>query len=346
MNDSFETSPILPVGKLPMDLLGDLLGGYEIDDDRVVVGPGVGRDAAVLDFGTSNLVVKSDPITFATDDSALYLVSVNANDLACLGATPRWLMVTALLPEGQTTASMVKSLFSDLVAVCERHAISLIGGHTEITSGLDRVILVGTMLGEAQPAGLLQPGGGRPGDRLVVTSPIVVEGTALLAREFRRELSTWFDEPFLERAANLLIDPGISIVDHATALLQTGGVTALHDPTEGGLASGLREIAVASGCGVVINRELIPVRSDTEQICAHLDIDPLGLLASGSLLAAVSPEKVPEVLELGMPGGGRPVVIGKLTSPERGFTMVNGGETQPLPAFATDEFARILASRV
>lgn len=329
-----------------MDLLGELLSKYAFDDERVIVGPGVGRDAAVLDFGGSNLVVKSDPITFATGDSAIYLVSVNANDLACLGATPRWLMVTALLPEGQTTVSTVKSLFSDLVEACERHDITLIGGHTEITAGLDRVILIGTMLGEAQPAGLLQPGGGRPGDRLIITSPIVVEGTALLARECRSELSKWFDESFLDKAASLLVDPGISIVDHARRLQMTGGVTALHDPTEGGLASGLREIAVASGCGVVINRDLIPVRPDTELICARLGIDPLGLLASGSLLAAVSPEKVPEVLQLQMPDGGHPVVIGKLTAPERGFTMINGSEAQPLPSFPTDEYARFLSTRV
>ncbi|MGD9711128.1 MAG: AIR synthase-related protein [Thermomicrobiales bacterium] len=339
------TLPVLPVGKLPMELLARVLGRYDSLDDRVIVGPGVGRDAAVLDFGDVNLVVKSDPITFPSDDSALYLVSVNANDLACLGAVPRWLMVTALLPEGATTSQMVESLFDDLTEACRQHDITLIGGHTEITSGLERVLLIGTMLGEARPDGLLMPGGARPGDRLILTRPIAVEGTALVAREFSDELRMAFDGEFVERAANLLVKPGISIVDHARALLKTGGVTALHDPTEGGLATGLREIAIASGCGAMVGRDLIPVLPETAMICAHLGVDPLGLLASGSLLAAVRPEHVAEVVEIEWPDGTHPVVLGKLTPAERGFSMVSNGEAAPLPSFATDEFARLLIER-
>src|SRR5919204_3481343 len=126
----------LPVGKLPADLLGRLLATYATDDPAVLVGPGIGGDAAAIHVGGTTLVVKSDPITFATDSPAKYLVDVNANDLACLGATPRWMMVTALLPERETTEKAVEAHFRELRDACVHRGISLVGGHTEITSGL------------------------------------------------------------------------------------------------------------------------------------------------------------------------------------------------------------------
>src|SRR5438094_2332656 len=131
----------LPVGKLPGELLARLIAKYATTDPTVVVGPGVGGDAAAIDLGATTLVVKSDPITFATESPARYLVDINANDLACLGATPRWMMVTALLPGGGTTEAAVEAHFRELRDACLHRGISLVGGHTEITAGLDRALL-------------------------------------------------------------------------------------------------------------------------------------------------------------------------------------------------------------
>ena len=139
----------LPVGKLPAELLGRLLATYATSDPTVIVGPGVGGDAAAIDLGGTTLVVKSDPITFAAESPARYLVDVNANDLACLGATPHWMMVTALLPPG-TTEQEVESHFRELRDACLQQRISLVGGHTEVTFGLDRPILVGVLIGKAE----------------------------------------------------------------------------------------------------------------------------------------------------------------------------------------------------
>jgi hydrogenase maturation factor len=336
---------VLPPGKLPTALLGELLARNPLNDPRVLVGPGIGRDAAVIALGDALLVVKSDPITFATEDAPLYLVNVNANDLACLGATPRWLMVTALLPESRTSPELVRRLFDELIAACEERNIALVGGHTEVTLGLDRPMLVGMMLGETVGGRLLAPGQARPGDRLVLTRPVAVEGTALIARELAPEVEEAFGRAFLERCQEFLIDPGISIVDHAASLLDAGGVTALHDPTEGGLASGIREIALASGCGAVVNRALIPVFPETDMLCGHFGLDPLGLLASGSLLAAVDPGRLPEIEQVARAQGIDLRTIGKLTVAERGFTMAGKSGNAPLPAFAADEVARLFASR-
>ncbi len=340
---SFRPDEILPVGKLPAALLAHLISRNPIDDPAVIVGPGIGRDAAAIELDDLTIVVKTDPITFATESAPRYLVNVNANDLACLGATPRWLLVTALLPEGKTTPAMVDALFGELQQACRERNIALVGGHTEITAGLDRVILVGFLIGVTQRGRLLRPGGAKPGDRLLLTKALAIEGTALLARERAAELARALGPALVARAAHLLIDPGISVVRDAAVLLNAGGISALHDPTEGGFATGVRELAVASGCGAVVNRVLVPILPETREIATFYGIDPLGMLASGSLLAAVTPEAVSAVEAACREHRVPYSWVGKLTPADRGFTIIEGEEQRELPSFASDEVTRALA---
>jgi hydrogenase expression/formation protein HypE len=337
-----DSTPYLPVGKLRGDLLGRLLSEYATSDPTVVVGPGIGGDAAAITVGGATIVVKSDPITFAGQNPERYLVDVNANDLACLGATPRWLVVTALLPEGKTTSAQVEDHFRELRDLCLERRISLIGGHTEITVGLDRPILVGVLIGEVTGGGLFKPGGARPGDRLLLTKALAIEGTALLARELPASVRSVFDPGLLERASGLLIDPGISIVREAMALLGVGDVTALHDPTEGGLATGVRELALAAGCGAVIDREAVPVLPETAAFAAELELDPLGMLASGSLLIAAGDDAVDRLSAVGEANGVPVTTIGIVTAEPGRFTLRTAGREEELPAFDSDEITRAL----
>ena len=338
------TDASLPVGKLPFELLGSLLAGLEFHDDSVVVGPGLGRDAAVIDLDGTLLVIKNDPITFVSHEAGIYLVNVNANDLSCLGAIPRWMLVTALLPEVGTTTGLVSELFEQLSTTCAQLGISLIGGHTEITAGVPRPLLIGTLIGTAGPNGLLYPGNAQRGDRLLLAQPAGIEGTALLALERPAELTAAFGAAFVARAQRLLFDPGISVVPIAKTLLETGAVTALHDPTEGGVASGVREIAAASGLGAVMNRDLVPLLEETSTIADHFGIDPLGMLSSGTMMAAVSAADVDRVVAKCSSNGIRSAVIGKLTSPTSGFHLIEYNRTVELPTFQTDEVTRALAT--
>jgi len=338
----------LPPGKLPGPLLDRLISTYRTRaDPSVIVQPGYGRDAAALHVGSGGqLIVKSDPITFATDAAAHYLVAVNANDIACLGGDPRWLSVVALLPERSTTEALVERLFADLKHACDALGISIVGGHTEITLGVDRPLLVGTMLGVPGPRGILKPGGGRAGDDVLLTKWIGIEGTALLAHELGPGFRGAVTEAVLTRAAKLLRHPGISIVADARAALATSGVTSLHDPTEGGIATALHELGRGSGCGVEVIAEAIPILPETRVLCDHLGLDPLGLLSSGALLMSVSTDRRAAV-EAECRGAGIPVShIGRLASPEKGFTMMREGWRQPLPRFDTDEVARALQGPV
>jgi hydrogenase expression/formation protein HypE len=334
----------LPVGKLPAELLGRLIASYASIDPTVVVGPGVGGDAAAIDLGATTLVVKSDPITFASESPAQYLIDVNANDLACLGATPRWMMVTALLPAG-TTEGEVEVHFRELRDACVERGVSLVGGHTEVTTAVSRTILVGVLLGEARGGTLLRPGGARPGDVLLLTKAIAIEGTALLARELGDRIRGFVDPAVVERAASLLADPGISIVPEAMAVLDAGGVSALHDPTEGGLATGIRELALAADCGATVERDAVPVLPETEAIAAALDLDPLGMLASGSLLVAAAADAADRLILAGRGIGVRLTKIGEVTHGAGRFMLRAAGVERELPLFDSDEITRAMTRR-
>ncbi|MGB3328331.1 MAG: AIR synthase related protein, partial [Thermomicrobiales bacterium] len=199
--DTSPTAP-LPPGKLPGPLLQRLIEAYATaPDDAVIVPTGYGRDAAAIQIGDQQIVVKSDPITFATEGAARYLVAVNANDIACLGGIPRWLTVVALLPAGATTEDTVEALFADIQAACDAANVALIGGHTEVTIGLDRPLLIGTMIGLAGPYGLLEPGNVHDGDDLYLTKWAGIEGTALLAREHTATLRESLGDDLVRSAA-------------------------------------------------------------------------------------------------------------------------------------------------
>ena len=332
----------LPLGKLPGDLLARLLARYAAPDERLLVGPGVGRDAAAIALDEARaLVVKSDPITFATADVGWYLVNVNANDLACLGATPRWLLATALLPAGRTTAASVEALFAGLADACAGLGITLAGGHTEITHGLDRPILVGTLLGEAAREELVAPGNARAGDVVLLTKGIAVEGTALIAGEREGEVAARHGTDFAARCRAFLREPGIGVVRDAAVARASGTVHALHDPTEGGVATGLRELAIAAGLGLAVDADALPVYPETATLCADYGLDPLGLIASGSLLIAAPPGSAEPIVAGLRAAGVAAAAIGRLTPPEEGLRLRRNGRDEPLPEFAADEVTKL-----
>ena len=329
-----------PLGKLPAEHLARLLARYAPTDPRVVLGPGVGRDAAVISFGDRYLVAKTDPITFASDEIGWYAVNVNANDVACTGATVRWFLTTLLLPGGQASPQLVDTIFDQVADACRKLGIEMVGGHTEITYGLDRPIVVGCMLGEVMPERLVRSDGAQPGDVLIVTKGIAVEGTAIIAREKADDLAG-LDRSLLERCQGFLYDPGISVVRDAAVATATGTVHAMHDPTEGGLATGLRELGEAAGVGLVVDEAAIPVLPETHTLCTRLGLDPLGLIASGALLMAVAPGDAGAILDALEEAGIAAARIGRVVERGQGVVLSSAAGERPLPVFERDEIARL-----
>ena len=336
----------MQAGKLHLDLLSEMLGKLDIRDPRVVLGPRPGEDAALIDFGDRYLVAKSDPITFATDLIGWYLVQVNANDLAVMGATPRWLMATVLLPEG-SDREVVESIFDQLSEACREHDVTLVGGHTEVTYDLSRPIVAGAMLGEVAKDRVVLTSGARAGDSIVLTKGIAVEGTAILAREADQALrEAGVGDPVLQRAASFLFEPGISVRREASIACEAGAARSMHDPTEGGLATGLLEMASASGLGLQVDAAQIPVLPECRELCDALGLDPMGLIASGALLAGVPPDRAAELVDaLGDAGIGA-WEIGRFTEPSAGLKLETASGTEDLPRFDRDELARYFGTQL
>ncbi len=337
-------SEFLPAGKLPLALLDKLLRRFAPADPRIIVGPAAGEDAAVFDFGDRYLVAKTDPITFATNEIGWYAVNVNANDIAVMGATPCWFLATVLLPAGRATAAMAEAIFAQIHAACAALGIHLAGGHTEITVNLDRPIIAGTMLGEVAPERLITTGGAQVGDAVLLVKPVPIEGTALIALERVEALrERGYSPAFIERAQGFLHDPGISVVAPARLALNVAEVHAMHDPAEGGVLTGLLEIARAAQVGLTIDLDAIPLLPEGVVLCREFGLDPLGVIASGALLLTVAPAAAPRLVQALVAAGYPTAIIGQVTEPKGGLVARRAGRCVPWPTYAADEITKIFA---
>ncbi|MGD2201061.1 MAG: AIR synthase family protein [Candidatus Bathyarchaeota archaeon] len=283
-----------PTGKLPQDILKRVVfGRLGVPSDRVLQGPQVGEDAAVIEMGEQVLVVATDPITGAVGNVGWLAVHINANDVASTGARPRWFLCVTLLPEG-AGERLLEGIMEQIHSACLEIGVSLIGGHTETTPGLERPILIGFMMGEAAPGSYITTGGALAGDAIVMTKGAGIEGTAVLAGDLRGLLEGRIDSPLLESAEEFT--KRISVVPEAMEAMKVGGVHSLHDPTEGGVLNGVWEMAEAGGVGVEVWESEIPVAEETKAVCDALGVDPLKLMGSGALLIVVESGRVKDLL--------------------------------------------------
>ena len=339
----------LPVGKLKHDFLKELLPTPN-NSTGVVVGPQLGEDAAVIALGDNYLVATSDPITFATEDIGWYVVCVNSNDIAAMGAVPKWLLVTLLFPEDATTPTTVRDIMEQITQACAAFDITLCGGHTEVTPAVTQPVVIGQMMGVTDKNALFTSAGACVGDALILTKGIGIEATAIMARACEKQLREKYDSVFLEQAKNYLVDPGISVLKDAQIAIATGGVHAMHDVTEGGIATAVYELATAAELGVIVYSDKLlgsPILYGdiTRTLCDMFGLNPLGVISSGAMLIASEPEKSDAICQALGKAGIRADIIGKFLPPEQGFWLEDATRTrQPLPVFETDEIAKLFSS--
>ena len=337
----------LPIGKLKHDFLKELLPTSN-SSASVVVGPQIGEDAAVIELGDNYLVATSDPITFATEDIGWYVVCVNSNDIAAMGAVPKWLLVTLLLPEDATTPAMVRDIMGQITQACAAFDIALCGGHTEITPAVTQPVVIGQMMGVTHKDALFTSADTCVGDALILTKGLGIEATAIIARECEAQVREKYDIRFLEQAKNYLMDPGISVLKDAQIAIATGGVHAMHDATEGGVSTAASELATAAELGVVVYSDKLfgsPILySDiTRTLCDMFGLNPLGIISSGAMLIASEPEKGEAICQALGKTGISADIIGKFLPPEHGLWLEDAtGTQQPLPVFETDEIVKLL----
>jgi len=332
------------VGKLKHDYLSQLLSKIEISDSRVILGSRIGEDAAVIDIpGENYLVAKTDPITFATSKIGYYAVNVNVNDLVCSGAEPKWFQSTILLPENHTSKELIEDIFDDIQNTCNSMGIAVIGGHTEITHDLKRPIVVGSLIGEVKKNKLVLTSGAEPNDSLILTKGVFIEGTSIIGYEKEKELKDrGFNNDFITTCKNYLYNPGISVYNEALLANQYFSIKSMHDPTEGGLANAIVEMALASNNGVIIEREKIKILPEPLKLSQIFNLNPLNTISSGSLLIAIESENSTKLVELMKNNNIKAEIIGKFVEKKKGFNFkTKNGKFEPLIYTPIDDISKI-----
>lgn len=321
--------PVYRAGKVPPSILEkDVFPFLGAADPDVLHGPGIGRDAALIRVGRKVMVATTDPITGAVKNIGAYALHICANDVATFGINPRWFLATILLPE-ETNHAILREIMNSMHIAANELEVSIIGGHTEITPGLSRPIVVGFMLGVTDENHYVTSTSAQSGNKLILTKGIAIEGTAILATERKTELLQHLDQSILTRAQQFF--KLLSVVPDALKAMTTGAVTAMHDPTEGGVANGLHELAEASGLGFIIDKSTLIIHEETRKICEVLEIDPMNLIASGAMLIAVQSNKSTAVIQALRKGGISAEIIGELVR-DSNIRVITGedGAQQPL----------------
>ncbi|MDI7261230.1 MAG: AIR synthase family protein [Thermodesulfobacteriota bacterium] len=332
-------------GKLDVDLLKKVLKRYSIIDPTVIVGPKIGEDAAVIDLGkemTHYWVITSDPITFTTEEIGYYGVVVNINDIATRGATPKYFLATLLFPEEGSDQKLIHKVFRQIHDACHRFNISFIGGHTEITPGLERIILSGHMIGEVKKEKLVKTSGAKSGDFLLLIKGVCIEGTSIIAREKEKELlAKGFSPSLIRNAKSFIFEPGIDVLQAAQIACRSATVHSMHDPTEGGLINGIVEMALASEKEFEVDLEKAFIYEESRILCGEFGIDPLGTIASGSLLLTLSPKDLP-ALQKAFQRVPIPIrVIGRVKRGPARALASEGKKRKELKHLARDEILKI-----
>ncbi|MFW9969574.1 MAG: AIR synthase family protein [Candidatus Odinarchaeota archaeon] len=332
------------LGKLKHEYLAKLLSEIDIQDNRVIIGSKIGEDAAVIDMpGNNYLVAKIDPITFAADEIGYYAVIVNVNDIVCTGAKPKWFQATILLPASLTTRNMIETIFNDIHRTCKSMEITVIGGHTEVTPGLTRPIVIGSLIGEVEKNKLVYTSGAESGDALILTKGIFIEGTAIIGREKEKEIiKRGYDQDFISKCKHYLYNPGISVFEEALLANKHFKIKSMHDPTEGGLYTGIAEMTIASNTGVMIDEMKIRVLPEPLELSRIFKLNPLNTISSGTLLIAIEEDTSNELIELLKRNNIYAEKIGNFVSKESGLKIKNKeGRILPLEYSETDEITKL-----
>lgn len=325
------------IGKIPPKKLEALvmqpISEGLIRRKEIVLRPNTGEDCAALDFGDEICVLSTDPITGATEDIGYLAVQVNCNDIYSAGAEPVGILMTVLLPVGSTDEELAKIMSGALRAAGEL-GIEILGGHTEVTDAVNRPVVSVSVMGKTKQRKLIATAGAKVGDDLVMTKFAGLEGTAIIAEEYGEWLGRFLDcEEFLEaKKMKEMLSVG-----RESEIASGHDVNAMHDVTEGGVLGAVWEMAEASGVGVSLFMDEIPIKDVTVRICKLTEINPFGLIASGSMIFATKDGAglVQKLEEAGVPAS----IIGVFT--ENRKLIVVRGEEYLLAQPQSDELYRV-----
>jgi hydrogenase maturation factor len=278
----------LPPGKIPIDLLKDVVfKNLGTPRKEVKLGPAAGVDGAIIDMGSKDAIISMDPLKGAVERIGMEAININANDVATFGVEPAFFFSCIMLPVG-TDSQTIDAISTQMHHAAKELGIAIVGGHCEITPTITSPIVVGCIMGLTDKGNYVTAAGAKSGDKLILTKTAGIEGTAILATDREEQLRKVFNQTLIDSAKQYYNH--ISIVKDALTAYRSGGVHAMHDPTEGGILNGIHEMADAASLGVKIQQDKITIEPETAKICRYYEIDPLQLISSGRLLIAADPE--------------------------------------------------------
>ncbi|MDD2972710.1 MAG: AIR synthase family protein [Lachnospiraceae bacterium] len=249
--------------------------------EEVLVGAGIGEDCAILSFQEDEVVTLTvDPVTATTFENGVYGIYAAVNDIAATGAEPVGVLVSILLPES-TYESELKEMMQEMEKICDSLHIQIIGGHTEVARAVNCPIITITGVGKAGKDTYASTRGAKPGQDIVISKWIGLEGTSIIAHEKEEELREKYPSHLIHAAKecrNLL-----SVIPEAATAIKSG-VRTMHDVTEGGVFGALWELAESSGVGLEIDLQKLPIRQETIEVCEFVDVNPYQMISSGCLL--------------------------------------------------------------
>lgn len=321
------------IGKLPNETLDKvIISNINNKRKEVLIGAGIGEDNAIIDFGKDVCVLSTDPITGASKDLGKLAVHISCNDVAASGGEPIGVLLTIMAP---VTANLddIKQVMEDAGRAAEDANIQIIGGHTEVTDAVNRMVVSTTVVGKQRKDKVLRKENIQVGDKILISKYAGIEGTSILAKERLDRLEGELSKEEIDYAQNM--DKDLSVIREGWAAGDVG-VHYMHDITEGGVLGAVWEAGQAVGKGIVIDESLIPVEEVTRKICKILDLDPYRLISSGSMLIVACDNKVKEIKERLGELNIKVTVIGEVTEGKNILIKKNNREELVAPP-ASDE---------
>ena len=312
---------VLKVGKLDSDLLKNaVIDRISLKRPEVLVRAGIGEDCAVMDFGKYECVLSTDPITAAVSEIGRLAIHISCNDIASNGVEPVGILLAVMLPEGSTEED-VKTIMgqaADAAAACN---VEIIGGHTEVTPAVNKPVIVSTAIGRGLRGYSASAENIQVGDSVIMTKTAGLEGTGIIAGDFKEQLKEILTDEELAEAKALL--GNVSVVRDGT-VAGSVGTHGMHDVTEGGILGAIWEMCRIAGVGAEIHETAVAVKDVTRKICAHYGIDYMRLISSGSMIIMAGQEKKNEIIKKLAAVGVEAAEIGVITPPESGLVLVKG----------------------
>lgn len=330
---------MLKTGKLDSDLLEQIVfDNLTYRRPEVLTRPGIGEDCAVVDFGSYECVMSTDPITAAISEIGRLSIHISCNDIASNGIQPLGIMLAVMLPVG-TTEEEIEEMMRQAGEASAELGVEIIGGHTEITPAVSKPVIVSTAIGRGTKGASQSAGDMVPGDYILLTKYAGLEGTGIIACDFEEQLKEVLTEEEI-REAKALLDQ-VSVVTEGVAAGKVG-THGMHDVTEGGVLGAVWEMCTIAGTGAELWADKIPMKAVTKKICDHFDIDCLRLISSGCMLIMAAQDKKDAMLKAMEKAGVEAAVIGRIREKEEGIRMTAGTKVTDIDPPASDELYKVV----